>query len=125
ERARHTELLHQRSLFDVQIGEMKRRQRGLQSQLRGHVFLDLVWGPWNRVRKIEAELDELPVVAGFPEDGLARLGKLNEELETATHCRDALLKEAAQLRKQADELDIDPEMRKHASTVQSFLDQRE
>jgi uncharacterized protein YhaN len=124
-RQSYLQLLRERQELESRIADFKHRQKGLQSQLRGHLFLDLVWGPWNRVRKCEQELDSLPIVSVFPENGLARLAEFDDELNTANRCRDALLKEAAQLRKQAEALNLDPEIQKHASGIQGFLDQRD
>ncbi len=125
QRERYAELCTERDRLAALISGLKTRQAGMQSQLRGHTFLERVWAPWNRVRILQAELDELPKITGFPEDGPARLDELDTDLAAANKCREALLSEAAEFRKAAAALHIDPEIQKHAATIQSFIDQRD
>ena len=124
-RERHAEICAERDRLEALIRDLKTRQAGMQSQLRGHIFLERVWAPWNRARVLQAELDELPNISGFPEGGPARLNELETDFAAADKCREALLNEAAEFRKAADALHVDPEIQKHAATIQSFIDQRD
>jgi uncharacterized protein YhaN len=123
-RDRHAALCEERACVQKEIGGLKSRQAGVQSQLRGHLYLERIFTPWSRARGYRAELEKLPVVLGFPDDGLARLDELDQQLASLAVCRDSLLSEAAQLRKTAEELPVDPEVRQHSATIQSFIDQR-
>lgn len=125
QRGEHADLCHERSLWNDTIAELRSRHAGLDSQLRGHKFLERVWTPWQQTQQIQRELDRLPVVASFPENGLARFEEFDSELTTALKCRDAVLAEANQLRKDEEQLNVDPEFQKHFGTVQGFVDQRE
>ena len=119
----HAGLCRERTHLEATIAELQSRQTGIQSQLRGHLFLERVWTPWIRVRQCQSELDAVPMVAGFPEDGLVRLDGIETELATAVNCRDALLSEANQFRRDAEQFAVDPEFQKHSATIQSFVDQ--
>jgi len=118
---------HRRKLadLDVQIADLKSRQNGMQSQLRGHMFLERAWTPWMQVREYEQQLDDIPAVAGFPEDGLARLEEIENELKSAVRCRDALQAEVREFHRQAEKLKLDPAVQEHATSIRSLLDQRE
>lgn len=107
------------------ISNLKSRQGGMHSQLRGHLFLDRVWTPWSQVRDYQRQLDQVPVVASFPEDGLARLEELESELATATRCRNALKTEAAEFRRQGEALRLDPAIEEHAASIHNLVDQRD
>src|SRR5690606_36237871 len=82
-------------------------------------------GPWKQVREYRAELERIPQIGAFPENGVARRDALDGELDSATRCRDALVAEANELRRQAESLDISSELVQHAAAMQAFVDQRE
>lgn len=124
-REHHVELSEQRCEWEDRIAEFKGRQSGIAMELRGHLYLEQIWEPWRRAQQYRSELDSTPIVAGFPEDGLVRFDEIESELATAVNCQDALITEASQFRKQAEQLELDPEIEKHAATVQSFIDQQD
>lgn len=84
---RQTRLQQQSVELETKIADQRWRQRGLRDQLRGHLFLDRAFGPWQRQRKLQQELAALPAVGDFP-DGGARLLS-NHELELADLDRQA------------------------------------
>lgn len=124
QREQHRALCLERHRRNAAIADLKGRQAGLQSQLRGHLYLERVWGPWKQVREFRAELAALPVVASFPEDGVEELDRLEGEIGSLERCREAVLQEAKQFRRAAEELEIDSELRQHTGSVQGLLDQR-
>ncbi len=119
----HSELTHERNHNEIMITDLQGRQAGIQAQLRGHLFMEHIWSPWNRVRLCQTEMDKLPIVAEFPKNGLARLDGIEIELSTAVNGRDTLLAEASQFRREAEQITIDPEIQRHAVTMRSFVDQ--
>ena len=121
---RRRELLKQREQLETEIAGLKQRQQGIQSQLRGHACLQRVWSPWNRVRECTLELEQLPVVRDFPEQGVERLAKLERELAEATASRQALLAESKRLLQKAAGLRINAELRSQAGAIQGLLDQQ-
>jgi len=121
----HRELSRERARLEASIEDLKRRKSGLQSQLRGNLCLQRVWGPWNRVRQCTEELERLPLLADFPENGLQRLEKLEHQLAEATRERDVIVADVKKLRKQYASHALDPKIRTHAGSIQGLLDQRE
>ena len=120
---RHADLSADRIECDNAIDELTRRQSGLNEQLHGHQFLDRAFPPWNRVRKYEGELKTLPVITAFPNDGLATIDEIERDLESNQKCLDSLLAEADQFARQAERLNLDPEIQQHAASIQGFVDQ--
>jgi energy-coupling factor transporter ATP-binding protein EcfA2 len=120
----HEELCARRDDIEQEIAELKRRLGGIQSQLRGHLFLERAWGPWNRLQECERELDSLPQIAGFPEHGLERLHRLESEIAEARECRDRLSAEIKELRAQWKALPVDDAFRRHAATIKGLVAQQ-
>ncbi|HVW02110.1 MAG TPA: AAA family ATPase [Planctomycetaceae bacterium] len=121
----HRELSRERNRHAEALDESRDRHQDKQRQLRGHLLMQRVWGPWKRLQQTTAELAKMPTVGSFPERGLERLEKLENDLAAAAEARQGLLLQARQLRQKASKLGLDPEMRQHASSIQSLLDQRE
>lgn len=121
----HRELSQKRSQLEAEIDDIQHRQQGIHSQLRGHLFLQRVWGPWNRVRECEAELKKVPVVNAFPEQGLDRLDKFDHDLAAAITARNEVMVEARQVRQRILELKPDPEIHAQTASIQGLLDQRD
>ncbi len=53
----HAALIQRCSALEAEIADSQRRQRGVADQLRGHLYLERAWGPWNRLQECETELD--------------------------------------------------------------------
>ncbi|MBI5757066.1 MAG: AAA family ATPase [Planctomycetales bacterium] len=121
---KHGELAGLRDELDDKIAGVKQRQAGIAEQLRGHTFLERAWGPWHRIRECDTELDELPTVADFPEQGLDKLKQLDTDIATATQSRDRLVGQSRQLRTQVKQLPIDGRLRQHGPALRSLIDQR-
>jgi len=124
-RGEHAALIGERNRQQAGIDEAKARQITLHGQLRGHLFLERVVTPWEQTRDYHAEFDTLPKITGFPEDGVERLDQVEADLAAARSCGRNLMKEATGLRREIAAIDLDPELRKHAATVQGFIDQRD
>lgn len=86
------------------VRDMRKRQAGMEWQLRGHRFLQRVWRPWKQVRDYRAELDAVPELEHFPADGVQRLKELESEIDSERRCRQALRREIEQLRARGREL---------------------
>jgi uncharacterized protein YhaN len=120
---RHTEWAQRREQLEREIADLRKRLAGTGEQLRGHEFLQSVWGPWDRIRDCRHELDELPEIADFPERGLERLEKLEGEIAEAAEIRDRLLADVRHLHDEAIQSPA-TEWRAHAAAVRGFVEQR-
>ncbi len=120
----HAALIQRCSALEAEIADSQRRQRGVADQLRGHLYLERAWGPWNRLQECETELDELALVQGFPDKGVERLDRIEAEIAAAAECRDHLQTEVKCLRKQMTSLKPTPELHRHAAAMQAFVGQR-
>src|SRR5262249_26396676 len=109
----YRELWQKRKKLEGDIENLQERQSGIQEQMRGHLFLQRVWGPWNRVRECETELAEIPIVNAFPEKGIERLDQLEKSLNASAAARDKILAEAKQHRQSIAKLKPDPEVQPH------------
>lgn len=118
-------LCREREILETSIADRKGRQAGIQSQLRGHQFLQRVWPAWNQVRQYDSELEQLPAIAGFPMAGLDRLEELDQEITSLVQQRDALLDEARAARNAADELQFDRAIHSHAAAMQTLIQERD
>lgn len=124
-RRRHSKLSDDVKHGERSLSEMQRRQRGLNEQLHGHEYMDLIHEPWSKVRKLERELAKLPQVADFPRAGLGELTSINSELAGLRQRRHKLLTEAKEFKVKRRAIDISSDLRRYAPTLQSFVDQRE
>ena len=123
-RDRHTEWSLRRDQLEREIADLRARHAGTGEQLRGHVFLERAWGPWNRSRECRHELDGLPRVVDFPERGIERLERIDGEFAAAAECRDGLLAQARQLRNDLLHPAAGTLSRRQAAAMQSFVEQR-
>ncbi|MDA0588932.1 MAG: AAA family ATPase [Planctomycetota bacterium] len=124
-RKRHAKLSHEQEKWEDTIVDLKQRQQGLENQLHGHEYLERVYDPWAKLHRHEQELALLPNLPDFPEDGLQSLEEIETELAAARGRRNALLTESKQLRAKSKEANVDPNFRRYAPALQSFVDQRD
>ncbi len=108
-----------------EIADQKRRQSGLQQQLRGHAFLDRVWGPWNRQRRLLEQRDALPAPDESSENALDRFDEAERQIEEAEARRRALHRESAGLRRVAAALSADVALTRSAPVLRCLLRQRD
>lgn len=123
--SRHDSLEQQRAELAERVDEQEFRQRGLRDQLRGHAFLERVWGPWQRQRKLRHEYDGLPEVVDFPADGVQQLADIDASIadlrRRRQQCRTARQRLAGELR----QLAADREFRRHLPEVRALLQAHE
>ena len=124
-RQRHTLLTQELRKWEDSIVDLKQRQQGLENQLHGHEYLERVYDPWVRLRDSEKELEALPHIPDFPEDGLQSLEEIETELAAARERRSALQTEARTLISRSREAQVDSNFRRYAPVLQSFVDQRD
>ena len=120
----HRELCRERTRVESEIATLKDRQAILQQELRGHILLQRIFGPWKRVTDCELELDHVPLVTDFPAEGVRRLGDIETDLANAMASRSQLIGAARQVRSQLGKLRLPPEYRAHAGSIQGLVDQR-
>src|SRR5262249_49831090 len=82
-RQRHGQWCQRRDQLEREIADLRHRHAGTGAQLRGHEFLERVWGPWNRIRECRRELNSLPEIAEFPARGIERLERLEARIAAA------------------------------------------
>ena len=124
-RKRHEQLWVEQAHWEDTIVELKERQQGLEQQLCGHEFMEQIHEPWLKVRQYEKELEQLPPLPDFPADGLSNLHQIETELAAIRARRKVLRDEAQQLKAHAEQIEFDPELRRYAPALQTFVDQRE
>jgi len=122
-RPKYGELSQRRQSLEIEISELKNRQDRLQDQLRGHELLQKIWKPWQKIRQYQAELHSLPEVFDLPADALERLNSIDEDLDSATRCRETIIDESDELKSQLAGLRSDPLITQHALMVQFLVDQ--
>ncbi|MCH8831080.1 MAG: hypothetical protein IID45_16030, partial [Planctomycetes bacterium] len=115
------EFLKDQVRLDVDIRQLQQRHSGMKSQLRGHRFLERVWGPWKQARQYREEFESLPDVRDFPENGLRQLTTLEAEVESEKRCRDLLRKEAAGIRQSLAALPQQTRFLQHAPALRFLL----
>jgi uncharacterized protein YhaN len=122
---RHAEWSLRRDQLEREIADLRKRHAGIGEQLRGHEFLERVWGPWDRIRDCRRELEGLSEVAEFPERGLERLERLENEIAAAAENRDRLLAEVRQSREEGLRPAEVAQWRAHAPAMRGFVEQRD
>ncbi len=124
-RQRHQQTFDAQQQVQEEINDINARQQGIESQLRGHLYMQRAYGPWSRVRELEDELAELPAVDSFPEDGIERLDEIEWKLAEAAEQRDRLKNDAKQRLEQAAAFGGHKDIAKYEVTLQGLVDQRE
>ena len=119
----YPELQKQSQALESTISDQKQRQRGLQEQLRGHLFMEQVYGPWERQRTLQRERDALSSVPAFPEDGVERLDRIEREIASGTSERTRLKQEAARLAEERGHAMTKDRVREYAAHVHLLADE--
>lgn len=120
----HRELCRERARVESEIAAYRQRQTGLQQELRGHTLMQRIYGPWKRVQDCEFELRELKVVQDFPDQGVERLEKIEQDLSSALASRAQLVGIARQSKSELAKLRLPAEYRAHSGSIQGLIDQR-
>ncbi|HTI49969.1 MAG TPA: AAA family ATPase, partial [Planctomycetaceae bacterium] len=123
-RQQHEVRCAERDRLKQDLADLERRQAGIREQLRGHLFLERAWGPWQQLRTGRRELDALPVIIDFPERGLERLERLETEIAAAAEARDRSLSAAKQCRRRLEDSAVDNPLYAQAGVAQGFVEQR-
>lgn len=118
-------LANQRKISQEEISEIQSRQSGIDSQLRGHLYMQRAWKPWRAVEECREELASLPIIESFPENGLERLQEIELELAEAAEQRDRLKTEAKALIEDSNRSDSDRAVAKYESILQGLVDHRD
>jgi uncharacterized protein YhaN len=121
----HAMLLAELQRRKDEIADQKRRQSGLQQQLRGHVFLERVWGPWNRHRRLLEQRDALPAPDEPSGHALDRFDEVELQIEESESRRQSLRSEFAGLRREAAALSADVTLARSAPVVRCLLRRRD
>ncbi|WP_010585403.1 AAA family ATPase [Schlesneria paludicola] len=124
QRDRYRDLLRKKTELDDRIIKQRARQGELQSNLRGFSHLEKVHPPWARCREFRRELNTLPDFSDFPSDGVARIERLERDIDSATQAREVLLSEISHINHRLASIRIDPEIRRFSGAVQIVVEQR-
>lgn len=122
---RYGELIRLRRHHERRLAELQSRRSQVQESLRGYTHIERVWTPWQRLRNLQAELLRLPRIDDFPDGGIARFDHIEQELQTALKCREALIGEAKQFHRDAKKIVVPRELRRCSASMRALLDQRE
>ena len=120
----HGEIIARQQSLEKKIEGHKREQAGLKQTLRGHQFLQRAWTPWSRERELRRQLDRLPKF-DIPPEVLGRFDELELEIEEVQGTRRRILEDVRRLKKQADDIQIRPEIEEHSCRVLNLFEQRE
>jgi uncharacterized protein YhaN len=124
-RERHLVLSHERDELQAEIQRRRVSQQQLLSQQQGHRFLEQAWPAWSQVREIRCELEELPTLSGFPEDGLNRLARINKELDSLVGNDQLSIAEAKYLHAESQTFRTDTKVLQHAAAIEAVCEHRE
>jgi uncharacterized protein YhaN len=124
QRDRYRALIRQRVELEQKIASLRKKQTDLQTQLRGHQFLEKVHPTWQRVRDHRRELSAIPDLRSFPTDGLNRLDRLEADRDAALRARDELSKEIRDLAAQMKSCVGKDDIRRFAGSIRALCDQR-
>ena len=122
---RYGDMIRLRRHHERRLAELQSRRSQVQESLRGYTHIERVWTPWQRLRNLQAELLRLPRIDDFPEGGIARFDHIEQELQTALKCREALIGEAKQFHREAKKITVARELRRCSASMRALLDQRE
>ncbi len=122
---RYGEVVRLRRHHERRLAELQSRRSQVQESLRGYTHIERVWTPWQRLKNLQAELLRLPRIDDFPEGGIARFDLVEQELQTALKCREALIGEAKQFHRDAKKVAVPRELRRCSAAMRGLLDQRE
>lgn len=124
QRRQHVEWCQQRDQVESGIADLRQRQSGIREQLRGHLYLQRAWGPWQAARAARRELAEIPDRGEFPEQGIERLDRIETDLAAAAEARDRLLSEARKHRAACQQTSTTGRAWARAGVIQGFVEQR-
>ncbi len=122
---RYGDKIRLRRNHERRLAELRSRRSQVQESLRSYAHIERVWTPWQRLRNLQAELLRLPRIDDFPEGGIARFDHIEQELQTALKCREALIGEAKQFHRDAKKVTVARELRRCSASMRALLDQRD
>jgi len=122
-RDKHAKLTRRRRELTEEIEQLQHREATIRNELRGLRFLQSCHKPWKRIRELKEELARLPVIPANPTEALKQLTKAEQDLQDATNRRDKLNDQAAQLKGQAERIQVDQPFDKELYAIQSLVDQ--
>ena len=124
QRDRYRELLLKKEELEGKITRQRGRQAELQTNLKGFSHLEKIHPSWARCRELRRELEVLPDFSAFPTDGVARLERLEMDINSAVRTRESVLAEVSQSHHRLSNIRIDPEIRRFSGAVQILAEQR-
>jgi uncharacterized protein YhaN len=124
-RDRHARLTRRRRELTDEIQKLQIREGAITSELRGRRFLQSAWKPWKRSQDLQEELQKLPLVHSNPGEALKQLQACDKDIQDCTARREKLNEQAAQLKAQAERLQMDAAFEKERYAIQSLVEQAE
>ena len=108
-------------------GQVKEDAKGLDQLQQGLATLERLqeaWDAWRDLRDVEKELGEIEEVEGFPDQGLERLDKFQEQLTERQQEIDDLEDEVRSEVQKAESLVVDGKLLSQASEVEALRSDR-
>ena len=124
-REKHARLTQKRCELVGRIEQLQTRQSDIEGELSGLRFVSSCYKPWRRIRELNDLLSNLPIIRHSPDAALQQLTGCERDIEKYTANREKMSDQAAQLRKQVERLQIDPQFEKSRYAIQSLVDQSE
>ncbi|MEZ6127890.1 MAG: AAA family ATPase [Planctomycetaceae bacterium] len=122
-REKHTRLVKRRRELNDTIAGLQKREGQIANELRGLRFISSCYKPWKKIRDYQADLGKLPLYPHDPKDSLEKLDTCEKEIQQHSAKREKLADQSAQLRNQADRLELDMRFEKDRYAIQSLVDQ--
>ncbi|MCA9055697.1 MAG: AAA family ATPase, partial [Planctomycetaceae bacterium] len=122
---RLSRLADERAELYEKIDGCKKKQSLCERNIRGHQFMDRVWGPWKKQRQLRSELEGLPSFTGLSEDSLDHFDELELELEEVVGERTRLMNEARKLEEDAEKADIESAFEEQVCAIRNLLDRQD
>ena len=97
----YAELAARQQEIETELERLAVRRRQIQSQIVHQTNLHRAWDPWNDLASAQQEIDSLPLIKSFPQDGVNRLEMLEERVTSARRERDSVEALAAEAERAA------------------------
>jgi uncharacterized protein YhaN len=115
-------LQRERRRIEADVLDQEQRRHGLHEQLRGHLFLQRVRGPWHRQRQLQQQRAALDIRVEFPENGMERLEALTREMAEHRRQLRAVRRQVRTSVREAAGLTTDARVDAHLRDVQRLLE---
>ncbi|TWT43090.1 hypothetical protein KOR42_44960 [Thalassoglobus neptunius] len=113
---RHKRLKEQINKHEDRVGQLRQRQKYLQSDLRGFQFLSRIWEPWKKELELKNRLEQLPD-RNVDLDRVQSIEDLQQEIEKFESEWKKILDEARRFQKSSQDISLKPELEEQQCAI--------